>query len=284
MLGAKLLQEEDDGLEMRESGPWVCDKYYYLIRYIDIFETSMRGKWENRAYIDLFSGPGKCIEKSTQSIHFGSPLLALTTRYPFSEYYFVDKSKFNIDSLMKRCNSFNNKVRISSYIGDSNKLVDEIISQIDFAKSINLSFLDPEGLDLHWETVVKLSSVTRMDLIIFYPQMGLTRQMPNEVQNDSNTNIDKFFGSRKWREIYTAFNIREELYLHRKLLDLYKNNLQRLGYQDTKSDEEVGIEPLMVNTREAPLYRLIFASKSQLGHEFWKKITKKNHRGQRRLF
>jgi hypothetical protein len=53
------LVPEDDGLPMRESGPWAQEKLDYLKRYIDVFETSMRQKWASRNYVDLLSGPGK---------------------------------------------------------------------------------------------------------------------------------------------------------------------------------------------------------------------------------
>ena len=38
------LEPENDGLIMRESGPWAATKLDYLKRYINIFETSMREK------------------------------------------------------------------------------------------------------------------------------------------------------------------------------------------------------------------------------------------------
>ena len=36
-----------DGLYLRPSGSWVAEKLDYLHRYIEIFETSMKGKWPN---------------------------------------------------------------------------------------------------------------------------------------------------------------------------------------------------------------------------------------------
>jgi hypothetical protein len=56
----KYLQPEDDGLLAREFGKWTSVKLNYLERYINMFETSMRGKpWCARCYIDLYSGSGK---------------------------------------------------------------------------------------------------------------------------------------------------------------------------------------------------------------------------------
>jgi len=52
-----------------------------------------------------------------------------------------------------------------------------------------------------------------------------------------------------------------------------------------RRDDEVGDEPLMRNAKKnAPLYRLLFASKHPLGSEFWHNVTRRDIHGQRRLF
>jgi hypothetical protein len=67
-------------------------------------------------------------------------------------------------------------------------------------------------------------------------------------------------------------------------MDHYKEKLQTLGYKGAWRDDEVGDEPLIRNAkRDAPLYRLLFASKHSLGHEFWETVTRKNVHGQMRL-
>src|SRR3712207_4527370 len=98
------LLPEDDGLPARNSGLWVTEKLHYLKNYIDIFETSMRNKpWRQRTYIDLFAGPGKCIIQETGEFYLGSPLLAITTEHPFTDYFFVDADPESIATLKTRC-------------------------------------------------------------------------------------------------------------------------------------------------------------------------------------
>ena len=80
------LLPEEDNLLVRPSGDWAQDKLFYVQHYIDTFEKSMRNsKWRSRNYIDLFAGPGKCKDRKTQEYFLGSPLLALTTPYPFTK-------------------------------------------------------------------------------------------------------------------------------------------------------------------------------------------------------
>ena len=283
------LTDAEDGLLMRESGAWVAEKLDYLRRYLDTFTTAMREKpWRGLNFIDLFSGPGKCKIRKTQQILLGSPLLALTLQHSFTRYFFVDKDPAAIAALKTRCDSSDRATRITYFTGDSNQVVTNIVDEIDAMEdrsiegkwtSLNLAFLDPEGFELTWSTVALLGSMNRMDLIIYYPQMGINRDMPKDFDKSSPSKIDAYFGGMEWRDIYKKNHKKE--FLHRELIDLYKERLKSLEYVEV---EESGNKPLMRNTRrKAPLYRLIFASKHPLGEKFWSKITKRDVYGQEKL-
>ena len=72
------LLPEDDGLPARTFGKWTAVKLDYLQRYIDLFETSMRGKpWCARCYLDLYSGTGKYQIEGQSSFHLGSALVGI---------------------------------------------------------------------------------------------------------------------------------------------------------------------------------------------------------------
>jgi len=288
----KYLLPEDDGLEARPSGDWAKDKLFYVKHYIDTFEKSMRSKpWRRRIYIDLFAGPGKCIDRETQEYFLGSPLLALATEHPFTDYFFVDKESRDLESLKVRSESLNMSDRIRFLPGDANEKVYDITHEIrkidgQFIQgawpSLNLAFLDPEGLELKWSTVAELAEMNRMDLIIHYSQQGIKRMAGRSINSPNETLLDKFFGDALWRDIY-AQSKDYSGGVHRPLIDHYKSKLRNLGYVEVKDDEEVWTEPLMKNQKNAPLYRLLFASKSELGIRFWKEITKINRSGQMQL-
>jgi hypothetical protein len=97
------------------------------------------------------------------------------------------------------------------------------------------------------------------------------------------TAIDRFFGGDDWRKIYNQWQNKPGL--HRQLIDYFKSKLQVLGYTEVfRGDENLGEEPLIRSRlRNAPLYRLIFASKHNLGHEFWRKVVRRDIHGQLRL-
>lgn len=287
----KYLLPEDDGLPIREFGKWTKDKLHYLERYVYMFETSMRQKnWCARCYIDLFSGKGKYRIENHKEINLGSPLIALTTKYPFTHYFFVDYFQENIDVLKTRSDVLQS-IPKKFYVGDANKKVDEIVSEIKliernrpqgtWSSSLNLAFLDPDGLELEWSTIVKLAQIKKMDLIIHYSQSGLTRNFENYVRSNEETIIDRFYGDIGWRDVYEKYRAKEPSSVHKHLIDYYKSRLVALGYEEIKDVEDYeSTEPIMRNTRQAPLYRLIFASKHKKGHDFWKEVIKKNVSGQ----
>jgi three-Cys-motif partner protein len=256
----------------------------------------MRSKpWRRRNYIDLFAGPGKCLLRESGAVHLGSPLISLTTTYPFTDYFFVDTDSTNINALRQRCSHSPLCDRIRYYTDDGNVVVQEIVDLIQSVdrqripgqwSSLNLAFLDPEGLELQWGTVATLAQLYTMDLIIHYPQGGLNRYMKQASATQTPTLVDLFFGDTEWRVIYKKWQDKQIHFgIHRLLMDHYKEKLQDLGYKETLRDDEVMDEPLIRNSkRQAPLYRLLFASKHPLGHDFWQKITRRDVHGQRSLF
>lgn len=280
------LEPVADGLLMRESGAWVTEKLDYLQRYIEIFETSMRGAWSRRNFIDLFAGPGKCYDRRSGAVYLGSPLIALTTRYPFTGYFFLDSDHENIKALETRCAASSLKNVIHCMANDANEAAGEIVRQIKDAdrkqksNSLNLAFLDPEGLELHWNTVATLASVSKMDLIIHYSVQGLNRTLENASKVEEHK-LDLYFGDRKWRTIYQK--IGDVSVVERELLLHYKKKLEALGYVEIMQDEHTGNEPPIRNTKGGLLYRLLFASKHSLGDKFWKEVIRRDVHGQRRF-
>ena len=290
----KYLLPVDDGLLVRESGDWAQDKLFYVKHYIDTFEKSMRDKpWRERIYIDLFAGPGKCQDRKTKEYFLGSPLLALTTEFPFTKYFFIDLDNENLEALKTRTRATTIPInRIRFWAGDANEKVHDIANEIinidkpyipDVWNTLSLAFLDPNGVEeLRWDIVSTLARMKKMDLIIHYSQQGVERLVKLNVDSKKETVLDKFFGNVGWREVYIKYKASAGGY-HRPLINYYKSNLKQLGYVEVKDDEEIWTEPLMRNQNNAPLYRLLFASKDKLGVKFWKEITKIKRSGQIQL-
>jgi len=275
----KFLKNEKDGLLARASQDYAKDKLTILNGYMGRFTTAMKGKpWRALNYVDLQAGPGKnCFSPSGDTM-LGSPLLALTTKYPFANLYLVEMGTPEYGALETRIGASNHGANVNLYNEDCNVAVDRIVGQIDMIDKkyiqgkwpcLNLAFLDPEGLEVEWRTVEKLASLQRMDLIINFSTNGITRNAGQLVDRDEETVIDKFLGTREWRSIYSQARGQGGPAVRRELIDFYLSRLHDLGYVQTKRQEKE-----FKNQRNVQVYTMVFASKHDLGIEFWNGAVK----------
>jgi three-Cys-motif partner protein len=164
------------------------------------------------------------------------------------------------------------------FIGDCNQEVHQILRHVDKKLSINLALIDGFGVECHWSTIEVLASCRRMDLIILFPQgMSINRNLRRWAEAESSA-LDVFFGTDEWRQIYRDAGGQASR-CTRAFLDLYQQNLKKLGYATQKAEEF-----LVKSRRGQKLYYLILASRHPLGNRFWKHATEKNAKGQLRLF
>jgi three-Cys-motif partner protein len=265
----KKLTSEIDGLVVRPSGIWIQQKYYYLKRYLDIFSKGMKNKWKgNLTYIDLFAGPGRCFIDAIHKEQDGSPLIAL--QHDFRKYVFVEESKELIEALKKRCKNSPKFNRVEFIEGDCNKVVDRIIPHVD-PRGLNLIFIDPTGIDIHYKTIEKIVNDKRADLLINVQLgMDITRNFHIYKKKGDTSKLGLFLGGNvDW----------DKLKKPQDAVKLYKERIKTLGYQ-TVEFKDVTIR----NTQNAQMYFLLFASKNPKGLHFWTEITKKDHSGQLELF
>ncbi|MCU1364051.1 MAG: hypothetical protein JWM55_1879 [Acidimicrobiaceae bacterium] len=149
-----------------------------------------------------------------------------------------------------------------------------------------LAFLDPDSLELEWDTVVRLanwqmsnirptfSRRNRIELLILFPTGPMRRQLPQtpkaEASEQKKRIVDRLFGSPDWRFIYEAQRQEvikgEESWLY--YVDLYRLQLSRLGYKYTAAIE-------VKNTRNVVLYHMIFATSNDTGQKIMKTLLTK---------
>jgi len=271
------LKNARDGLALRCVGDWAKEKYDYLRRYIDIFETSMKNKWGERNFIDLFAGPGICITRGSEEEIPGSPLISVKCHHPFTGYFFVDKNSVCINALRTRCKNLEFFDKIRFLEGDCNIVVNDIMGQIS-DRSLNLTFIDPTGLDIKFSTIKKLAENRRIDLIINFPiGTSINRNWEKMIEKEGSK-LDQFMGGEGWRDYYQKTATQGNGSRARAMLKFYRKKLESIGYGNVR----IGREKLVRSSaKNLPLYYLIFASKNPLGHEFWAKLGLVEPSGQR---
>lgn len=261
-----------DGYLAIEFGPWAEDKLSHLDKYCITFNKATHKRWGKRIYIDLFSGPGKCVRKGTKREFNGSPLLALNCDIPFTHYFFNDINLEYIEALKKRTQNYNYSI---DYINqDCNLAVDEILNKIP-EYSICFAYIDPYYLEIKFDTIKKLTTSRAVDLLIIF-HIGMAKR--NFFQ--PNSEMKQFFPPNVDWEQFPHDVIKGGRISTRPVLDAYEGGLIELGYPKSNMIDDV----LERNTKNAPLYYLVFASKHKLGAHLYSGVIGRKDSMHRKLF
>jgi three-Cys-motif partner protein len=220
------------------------------------------------AFIDLFAGPGLACDRHTGDIIDGSPLIALAhTAAPFSRLIFCEIDPDNVQALTMRTSAGADRVRIVP--GDCNETIADVVALIP-EYGLNIALIDPFGpRALRWDTIRALAGVTRMDFIIHFPTGPIKR---NFGRGDSDRRIDEIVGTDAWRaDVRGARNVS-------RLIDHLRSSLVDLGYARER------VRSLqIVNSRNLPIYHLVYASRHDRGNAIWQSIARRTPGGQGEL-
>lgn len=150
-------------------------------------------------------------------------------------------------------------------------IAEEITPYIRYERyNRGLIFLDPFGMDVEWSTIEEVAKTRALEIFMNFPVMALNRTVlrndPNTLTEEQIQRMNRFWGSTEWRddvyeEVRTLFGT-IELKSHpttgSRLGRLFKKRLETLFPHVT--------HPLvMTNSRNAPLYCLIFAGHKPVG-------------------
>lgn len=268
MATGDLTHGSDDELVLKV-GPWAKDKLFYIGRYCDIFNASMKNKWPIRTYIDLFAGPGRCLIERTREEIDGSPLIALSCRVPFTHYFFNDIQLDAIKSLQARAKGFD-YTTICYFSSDCNEIINDLTKNLP-SGSLDFCFIDPTNWQIKFDSIRRLTERRQMDIAITFHVGGMKR-----TANKPPQDLLDFFPDSSWQQEYERAMATHKV-TGRILLDAYERGLRNLGYSDIRD------YVLERNEKNVPLYYLIFASKHPRGSEFWDKIAERSETGQLRM-
>jgi len=251
---------------------WAPLKLYCLASYIHTCYSKIISQQvtENFYFLDLMANSGinfvnrcekcdkdkklcsSCKNKNKPKYWIvGSTLIASTSDPPFKKIYFCDKDKTKVNTLEKRLDlvkktTFPN-IAYKRGVGDCNKLIDAILTDIKKTKSPRgryhlLAFADNEGLNVTWDTIEKILGCYA-DLIINFPTSNIKRAF-GQPSTYSTKSLDAFFGCK----------IKEIVSRHEDLLPFYLGKIQQ-----TKSN--VDVETIKINTGQSFNYDLIIVAK-----------------------
>jgi len=205
--------------EERKVHGWTALKLIALLYYVGVYTSIIPKYFDKMYYLDLFSGCGINRVRKRNDILMGSPIIAgWFARKPFDKMFLIE-SKRNLRSCLRtRLNFLKSQLNIQEFevieaeTVDCNQNIDDIIPVLD--KNHYLAFIDPEGMQVNWATMLKLLRLNG-DLIIRFPIAEIRRvwrAAAKEKWEDRSANnikaLIRFFGKsitndviRKLRDI-----------------------------------------------------------------------------------
>jgi three-Cys-motif partner protein len=257
------IADPTDGLPARRVGEWTETKHFYVRRYMDAFAKSMK-KWDQRVYLDLFAGPGRCFEEEpVPQFYAGSPLIAL--EYPFTRHVYVETDPVAAAALRQRAPSTSARP-VDVLEQDCNDAVPAILKLLR-ADGLTLAFIDPTNWQIRYDTVAELTKDRRVDLLVTF-MVGAMKRVPADAKD---TTLDEFFGTDEWRRMQRRRQF--------DFVGLYREQLAKLKYLPIVPKHDVRV----TIGRNVVLYQMCFFSKNKFGYKLWDEITGVDEKGQRRL-
>ncbi len=246
-----------DALPVRASGRWIERKHAILEYFGHLFATGMKNRWEQRVYIELFAGPGRCAVRDSAEERDGSPVIM--ARKEFTQMKFVEIQRDGARALETRLAGLDLSARVEIWNGDCA----EAIQHITFPpKALTFAFIDPTGIGhAPFSLIRDLRQKTRCDILINIQhgmgiKMNIHQYTPDAEQGCALT---RFVGDESWKA--HCGKSPRDFFLG--VLGEYKKRLDGLGFSF------IGREVLVRNDSRTPLYLLLFASGNPRGEEFW---------------
>ena len=196
--------------------PWSLVKLVLLGQWAYVYTAILKNWKGGIRYVDLLAGSGTTLIQETNDVIKGSPFVVKEFAYrPFNDYILVERDDERYKALLQNSKLIGN---ISKPLrGDCNRFVKDIFSN---RYCHNLVFIDMEGFDVTWESMMQIIKSTS-DIIINFPTSCYERTKALENQQV----LDKFFGDHSW---FDKASDREDF------LNLYMNKLSLSFYEERK--------------------------------------------------
>jgi len=265
----------DDGLYYEHDvGAWVEDKHKLVALYQTLFSTGMKHKWENRVYIDLFSGPGLVRVRGSGKFLWSSPLLALHAKDPFDRYIFCESNVEALDALRVRVKKLFPHADVCYVAGDCNKEVEAICRNIPTPsrdkKVLSFCFVDPYDLSVRFSTIRKISERFVDFLILLALGMDANRNLQHYL-DPMNQKLDEFLGLQDWRERWLQASLKGKIQLPKFLAETYAKQMETLQYLPVPFHQ---MKQVRSDVRNLPLYHLALFSRHTLAYDLWEDVLR----------
>jgi len=277
------LEAQWDGQPTREVGGWSLVKLGIVSLYLPAFTRACKKASPGAYYVDAFAGPGMCKVRRTiapPDFVWGSPLLALRTSPEFHRCILVELDSEAALALSQRIEPFGERGRVVA--GDANEKLPAIVRDEIPAGAPCFCLLDPEGMELQWQTVQAVAGTPgrrrKPELLILFPSTWLPRLLPTKEGRDPHDKtLDRLMPSGDWRQVYEdrkRGKISPDFAIER-YAELYEAGLKELGYGHVFGRKVLNLPKPGGTAKE--IYKLFFATDHPKGNEIMDHVFKRNY-------
>jgi three-Cys-motif partner protein len=260
-----------DGLPVRCVGEWAYEKIYRLVQYFGIFASGMSNRWKGLNYVEICSGPGRCITRNDRTEVDGTALAVIRSKqFPkLKKGIFIDASPRVVDILNQRIKALNMSHIADAVVGDYSDAPGLCRSLNRLPDScLNLVFIDPTECDVPFTTIKHIVDHLQNADLLINVALGtdVNRNIVPAILSPSHRSArgkyEKFLGVPGFcgqPDVIKLAELSDFDGLRRKFAETYHQKLRGEDYQYTDV------------RRVKHYYYLLFASRSATGMEFWRK-------------
>lgn len=206
-------------MEYDEIGVWSEVKLAIIREYASAYAKILEAKRRESIpslrwlYIDAFAGPGIHLSKATGEVIEGSPLIALNTTPPFSEYHFIDSDPARAKQLRAISGP---RADVHIYSDDCNDvLLQKVFPRAKFNEYRRaLCLLDPYNINLKWEVIETAGQMGSVEVFLNLMIMDINRNALRRNRDKAiQSKIDqltRLWGDGTWED--AAFSSEGKLF------------------------------------------------------------------------
>ncbi|MGA2673955.1 MAG: three-Cys-motif partner protein TcmP [Terracidiphilus sp.] len=265
-------------MKIDEIGYWSEVKLSILEEYATPYNRILLSHQLRPIYIDGFAGAGHHKAKGSDRMIDGSPMRALGVEPPFDFLHFVDIDGARAAEL-KRLSA--GRTNVCVHHGDCNDvLINQVFPRISYAsRQRALCILDPYGLHLNWETILKAGESKVIEIFLNFPVMDMNMNVlwhnSERVSDVQRERMTKFWGDNSWEDaayqtIPGLFEEMQEKASNEAVAEAFRDRLKKVaGFKHVP-------RPMpMRNSKGAVVYFLFFAAQQPTADKIVKDIFAK---------
>lgn len=256
----------DEGPDGGGVGSWVPAQKYTLLAKMLGGTRYARKAHPRRIFIDPFCGPGRVRVRSESFTRDGGAVVAWRHSQQFgcgfTKVLVGDLDGNRAGACEKRLLALGAPVQ--AFTGPAVETIKKMVATVPKdSGTLTLAYIDPYNLKfLSFEIMKALAALDRVDLLVHFSTMDLTRNVDLELDRD-RARFDPT--APGWREQAGA---RSKGNLSSGFFDYWHGLVSALGF---KASEQ---QPLVTNDQNRGIYRLVFFSRHPLANKVWGDVAK----------